>query len=98
MWVLLTEEHRNTIVVGAIVMRYPLMGPPEEFVPDDYDEDQGVEYLVHSVDQEIHHITLTPPSLVNGNIAGKDLNPVLILNKKYEDIAEGLNWWIFEQN
>ncbi|HTN17067.1 MAG TPA: hypothetical protein VL092_05245 [Chitinophagaceae bacterium] len=98
MWELLTEENRNKIIVGAIVMRYPLIGPPEEFVPDDYEEDQGVEYLIHGVDPEIHHITLTPPSLVNGNTAGKDLNPVLILNKYYEDIVEGLNWWIFEQN
>jgi hypothetical protein len=98
MWELLTEENRNKIIVGAILMRYPIIGPPEEFVPDDYEDDQGVQYCVHSVDQEIHHIRLIPPSLIQVEIAGMNLNPVMILNKYHEDIVGGLNWWIFEQN
>lgn len=97
MWELLSPENKNKIKEGIIIMRYPMMGEAEEAVPADYDEDEGIQYCVHTVDPDIKQIRLTLPSQSNTNNSTMNINQLIMLNKNYDEMVEGKNWWIPEE-
>lgn len=95
MWELLTEENRNKLVVGAILLKYPLAGDPVHEVPLHYDPIEGQEYQIQLVDQEIHHIEIAFPPLPAAAIGGLNF-AIGNVHKYAEDLIEQQIWWIYK--
>lgn len=97
MWELLREENRNQLVVGAILLKYPLVGNPVDHVPLHYDPIHGQEYLIQLVDPEIHHLEIAFPPLPAAEIGGLNFQMGNV-HKYADDLIEQQIWWIYQNN